>query len=63
MESPTNINDVFLEAEDVSEAPLSFGAAARAATERFDNVDLESEFFDRACGHFQISSEACTDVP
>ena len=46
MESPT-INDVSLEAEDVSEAPLSFGAAARAAME--DNVDLESEFLDRAC--------------
>ena len=49
MESPTYINDVSLEAEDVSEAPLSFGAAARAAMERFDDVDLESEFVDRAC--------------
>ena len=49
MESPTNINDVSLEAEDVSEALLSFGAAARAAMERFDDVDLESEFLDRAC--------------
>ena len=48
MESPT-INDVSLEAEDVSEAPLLFGAAARAAMERFDDVDLESEFLDRAC--------------
>ena len=49
MESPTNINDVSLEAEDVFEAPLSFGAAARAAMERLDDVDLESEFLDRAC--------------
>ena len=39
----TNINDVSLEAEDVSEAPLSFGAAVRATMERFDDV------LDRAC--------------
>ena len=39
--SPTNINDFSFEAEDVSEALFSLGAAGRAAMERFDDVDLK----------------------
>ena len=40
VESPANIDEDSL-AEDVSVAPLSFGAAARAAMEGLDDVDLE----------------------
>ena len=48
MESPTNINDVFFEAKDVSEPP-PFGCSSEGSNERFDDVDLEPEFLDRAC--------------
>ena len=40
VQSPAN-NDKDSLAEDMFVAPLSFGAAARAAMEGFDDVDLE----------------------